>query len=103
VCKNHTLRVESHCACKNQCFACSNHTLACWNNMYACRNHTCECRIHTHACLIYSRVRRKHTLRVKSHSACGNFTLSVETNLGRVIIKLVRVEIRNHIRACRNC
>jgi hypothetical protein len=36
---------------------------------------------------------RKHTLREKSHSACGNLTLRVETNLVRVEITLERVVI----------
>jgi hypothetical protein len=35
----------------------------------------------------------KHTLRVKSHSACGNCTLRVEINLEPVEITLVRVGV----------
>jgi hypothetical protein len=48
----------------------------------------------------YTRVSGNHTLRVKSHSACGNSTLHVEINLVRVeftfvsvIITLIRLEI----------
>jgi hypothetical protein len=49
--------------------------------------------IHSHTCQTYSRVCKKHTLRVLSDSAFGNLTLRVETNLVRVEITLVRVEI----------
>jgi hypothetical protein len=35
----------------------------------------------------------KHTLHVKSHSACRNRTMGVEINLVRVEIPLVRVGI----------
>jgi hypothetical protein len=66
---------------------------ACRNSTRSCRNHTCECHIHTHTCQNYSRVSGNHTLRVKSHSACGNRTLRVETNLVRVVITLLRVVI----------
>jgi hypothetical protein len=48
-------------------------------------------------CQNYSRVSRNHTLRVKSHFACGSLTLRVETNLVRVeiilVITLVSVKI----------
>jgi hypothetical protein len=52
-------------------------------------NHTSECHIHTHTCQNYSRVSENHTLRVKSHSACGDCTLRVEINLVLVEITLV--------------
>jgi hypothetical protein len=60
-----------------------------------CRNNpqTCWCHIPTHTCQTYSRVCRKHTLRVKSHFACGNLTMRAEANLVRVEITIVRVEI----------
>jgi hypothetical protein len=48
-----------------------------------CINHSHS---HTHTC-------QNYYLRVKSHSACGNLTLRVETNHVRVGIKHVRVEI----------
>jgi hypothetical protein len=35
--------------------------------------------------------RAQHTLRVKSHSACGNLTMHAETKLVRVEFTLVRV------------
>jgi hypothetical protein len=51
------------------------------------------CHIHTHTCQNYSRVSENYTLRVKSHSACGNRNLRVEINLMRAEITLVRVVI----------
>jgi hypothetical protein len=66
---------------------------ACINNTRACRYHTRESHIHTHTCQTYCRVRRKDTLRVKSHSACENLTMRTETNLVRVEITHVQVEI----------
>jgi hypothetical protein len=66
---------------------------ACINYTHAFRYHTGEYHIHTHTCQNYSRASGNHTLRVKSHSACGNRTLHVEINLMRVEITLVRVEI----------
>jgi hypothetical protein len=42
-------------------------------------------------CQTYSRVCRKLTLSVKSHSACGNLNLRVETNLVRVEITLMHI------------
>jgi hypothetical protein len=44
-------------------------------------------------CQNYSRMCIKHTLRVKSHSACGNHTLRLEVNLVRVKSTLERVLI----------
>jgi hypothetical protein len=54
--------------------------------------HTRECHIYTHTGQNYYRVSGNHTLRVKSHFACGNRNLRVEINLVRVEITLVRVE-----------
>jgi hypothetical protein len=108
---NLTLRVKSHSACDNRTLhveinlvrveitlirACRYHTA---RRIYTlrvrvtfervdCRMYTREYHIYTHTCQTYSRVCRKHTLRVKSHSACGNLTLRVETNLVRVEITL---------------
>jgi hypothetical protein len=62
--------------------------------------HTRECHIYTNTCQTYSRVCIKHTLRVKSHSACGNLTLRVQTNLVLVEITLVRVLIANLLPFC---
>jgi hypothetical protein len=47
----------------------------------------------THTFHNYSLVSINHTLRVKSHSACGNRTLRVEINLVLIEITLVRVGI----------
>jgi hypothetical protein len=44
-------------------------------------------------CQNYSRAIGNHTLRVKSHSACGNRTLRVKFNLVRFEIILVRFGI----------
>jgi hypothetical protein len=41
----------------------------------------------------YFRVSENHTLRVKSHSACGNRTLRVKTKLVRAEITLLRIGI----------
>jgi hypothetical protein len=46
-----------------------------------------------HSCQNYSRVRQNHNMRVKSHSACENRTLSVEINLVRVEITFGPVDI----------
>jgi hypothetical protein len=46
-----------------------------------------------HTCQTYPSVCRKHTLRVKSHSASRNLILRVEINLVRFEITLVRVEV----------
>jgi hypothetical protein len=95
---NSTLRVKMHlvrvaialvrvvftlCVCKLRS--------ACINNTRACRYHTHECHTHTHKCQTYSRVCTcgKDTLCVKSHSACENLTLRIETNFVRVEITLM--------------
>jgi hypothetical protein len=67
-------------------FACRNHT-------QASHYHTRECHIYKYTCQNYSGVSENHTLRVKSHSACGNYTLRVEINLMSVAITPVRVGI----------
>jgi hypothetical protein len=46
-----------------------------------------------HTCQHYSRVSEIHTMRVKSHSACGNRTLRVEVNRVLVEITLLRVGV----------
>jgi hypothetical protein len=60
---------------------------------FTCGNHTRACRIHTRKGQDNSRVYIKHTLRVKSYSACGKRTLRVETNIVRAEITLVPVEV----------
>jgi hypothetical protein len=105
VSKSHSYVSQSHCACRNHSCACWNHSRECrihiraCQNHKACRNHNAcincaccyhsrECHIHTHKCQTYSRVCRKQTMRVKSHSACGNqscacwnYTLRLEITL----------------------
>jgi hypothetical protein len=66
---------------------------ACLHQTRACRNHPRDCQIHPHTCQNYSRVSGNHTMRVKSHLACGNCTLRVESNLVLDEITFVRVGI----------
>jgi hypothetical protein len=60
----------------------------------------CLYKSHSHTCQNYSRLIKNHTLRKKSHFACGNRNLRVEITLWRVGITFVlvlitlRVEIR---------
>jgi hypothetical protein len=68
-------------------------TLCVYKLHSACINHTQACRNDTRECQNYTRVCGNYTLRVKSHSADGNFTLRVEINLVRVEITLVRFGI----------
>jgi hypothetical protein len=56
----------THCGWKLH-FACKNHSCASWNRTHACFNHIRACQIHTAG--------GNHTLLVKSHSACRNYTL----------------------------
>jgi hypothetical protein len=53
-------------------------------------NHTRECHNYTLTCQNYTRMCVNPTLRIKSHSASGNYTLRVEM---RVEITLERVAI----------
>jgi hypothetical protein len=92
------------CPSINLSCACRNHIHAC-QILNACGNYSQSVEItlkrvfitlghnHTHTSQTYSRGCRKHTLHVKSHSACGNLTLHVEINFVRVEITLVRVLI----------
>jgi hypothetical protein len=63
-------------------------TLTVYKSHRACRYHTRECHFHRHTCQNCSRVSGNHTLREKSHYACGNHTLRVEINLVLVEITL---------------
>jgi hypothetical protein len=83
--KSYSWVLYSQCVCKL--------LSKCINYTQACRYHTREYHIHPHTCQNYSRVCGNHTLRVKSHSACGSLTLYVEINFLRVDITLVRVVI----------
>jgi hypothetical protein len=109
VSENHTLRVKSHSAWKNLSPAFWSHTRACTftaveitvhveiilcvYESWSYRIYTRVFHIQTRTCQAYSLVCTKHTRRVKSHSACGNLTLLLETNLLRVEITLMRVKI----------
>jgi hypothetical protein len=61
-----------------------------WKLHSMCINHT---HIYTHRCQNYSRVSGNHTLRVKSHSVCGDRSLRVEINLVHVEITLLSIGI----------